>query len=111
MTGQGRVRELVEPLFFMTPAQLEFMETRREVILSARSDLESFKTPSLTDDGSLILRELTVRLTGLHDVCAFFDATTVQGLRDEYATTIVMSAKVFPSRNMAKTYNSLKSRS
>lgn len=84
MTGQGRVRELVEPLFFMTPAQLELMETRREVILSARSDLESFETPSLTDDGSLILRELTARLTGLHDVCAFFDATTVQGLRDEY---------------------------
>jgi restriction system protein len=81
---QTRTREVVQTLFFMTSAQLELMETHREVILSAASELEAFETPSLSDDGLRILRELTIRLTGLHDVCAFFDAGTVRSLRKEY---------------------------
>lgn len=68
----------------MTPAQLKLMETHREVLLSAASELEAFETPSLSDDGLRILRELTIRLTGLHDVCACFDAGTVRSLRKAY---------------------------
>ncbi len=84
MPNQTRIHEVVQILFFMTPAQLELMETRREIILSAASELEAFETPSLSDDGLRILRELISRLTGLHDVCAFFDAGTVRSLRKEY---------------------------
>ena len=72
---------MVQTLCFMTPSQLELMETRREVILSAASELEAFETPSLSDDGLHILRELTIRLTSLHDVCAFFDAGTSSTVR------------------------------
>ena len=84
MPNQTHTHEVVQTLFFMTPPQLELMETRREVILSAASELEAFETPSLSNDGLRILRELTIRLTGLHDVCAFFDADTVRSLRKEY---------------------------
>lgn len=84
MPDQTRITEVVQTLFFMTPAQLELMEARRDVILSAVSVLEAFETPSLSDDGLRILRELTIRLTGLHDVCAFFDAGIVRRLRKEY---------------------------
>ena len=62
MPDHTRIHEVVQTLFFMTPSQLELMETRREVILSAASELEAFETPSLSDDGLRILRELTIRL-------------------------------------------------
>lgn len=84
MHNQTRTHEVVETLFFMTPAQLELMETLREVILTAASELEAFETPSLSNDGLRILREMTIRFTGLHDVCTFFDADTVRNLRKEY---------------------------
>ena len=84
MPDQKRIYKVGEPLFFMTPAQLDLMETRREMILSAASELEAFEIPSLSNDGLDILRELTIRLTSLHDVCAFFDLGSVLSLRKEY---------------------------
>lgn len=84
MPDQTRTRELVETLFFMTPAQLELMETRRQAILSVASELEAFRAPSLNDDGLRLLREMAVRLTGLQGVSAFFDSDTVRSLRKEY---------------------------
>lgn len=84
MPDYTRIYEVVQTLFFMTPVQLELMDTRREMILSAASELEVFETPSCSDDGLRILRELTIRLTGLHDACVFFDADIVRILRKEY---------------------------
>lgn len=84
MSDQTHTTEIVQLLFFMTPAQLELMESRREIILSTASELEAFETPPLSDAGLRILRELTIKLTGLHDICAFFDAGIVRSLRKEY---------------------------
>ena len=46
MPDHTRIHEVVQTLYFMTPSQLELMETRREVILSAASELKAFETPS-----------------------------------------------------------------
>lgn len=88
MPDYTRIYEVVQTLFFMTPVQLELMDTRREMILSAASELEVFETPSCSDDGLRILRELTIRLTGLHDACVFFDADIVRILRKEYESLL-----------------------
>ena len=75
MADYTDIRETVRilsSLSFMTPAQLELMETCREVILSYASELEAFENSFLSNDDVRIF-------TGLHDV------SHVQGVRLNHA--------------------------